>query len=122
MMAFIQAISGFSREHMDAVLSLVGIGIVLVFIEVRLRALFARHEVKEEKMHASAVLLADTAAATAREAGRHIDELRLEANALRLDISNVSELVRSHEVRLAEVEMRILRASIAVPRRPPEEP
>jgi hypothetical protein len=115
MMAFVTALSNFSREHLDAVASLLGIALVLAFIELRLRALFARHEVKEEKMHASAVLLADTAAATAREAGRHIEEIRLEANALRLDINNLSELVRVHEAKLVDIDMRILRASLTVP-------
>jgi hypothetical protein len=108
-----------TADHYDA-LAVLGVGLVLLAaIEMRLRSLFARHEAREEKMHASAVLLAEGASARALDTYRHLEELRIEASALRLDVSNVSELVRVHEARLSDVEMRLLRASLAVPRREP---
>jgi ribosomal protein L13E len=113
MMAFINAL----RPHADVVFSL-GLAVLMLFaLDWRLGRAFSNHELKEEKLHANTVLLADTAAATAREAGRHIDELRAETNALRLDINNLSELVRVHEAKIVNVEARILRASLAVPHR-----
>lgn len=107
-----------TSDHLDALaVFLVGI-LLLAFVEMRLRSLFARHEVREEKMHAASALLADAAAAVSREASRHVAELRLEATAIRLDVANLSELLRGHEARLVAAEQRLTRAAMVVPRRP----
>lgn len=89
--------------------------LTLVFIELRLRALFARHEVKEEKLHATSQLVSDAAAATAREATRHINEIRIEVAAQRINVANLGELLRDQEGRLGAVETRLMRAALAVP-------
>jgi hypothetical protein len=102
--------------HADALAVFTVGAFLLVFIEVRLRALFARHELRETKMHAESAMMADVAAATAREAVRHIEELRAETSAIRLDVNNLSELIRLHETRISEAETKLIRAAVAVPR------
>lgn len=103
-------------DHYDA-LAVLGVGLVLLgAVEWRLRSLFSRHEIREEKMHASAMLLAEGAAARVLDNIRQLEGLRNETAAMRLDIANLSELVRVHEDRIREAEARILRATTAVPR------
>jgi len=120
-LGFINAVGGFLRERADWVVILVGTALILLFIELRLRsivgALFAQHEKRESELHASSTLVAEAAAGTAREAARHIEELRVETNALRLDINNLTVLVKAHDAKIASMETRLLRASLAVPRR-----
>jgi hypothetical protein len=115
-LAFIQALAGAAREHIDVLLSLVAFAALLAFVEYRLRDLFARHEVREEKMHATSAMLADAAAATAREASKHLAEVRTAASDLRIDIDNLGALVKMHDGRLGAVEERLMRIVLAVPR------
>lgn len=111
-----------TSDHYDA-FAVLGVAVLmLAFVEMRLRALFARHEIREEKMHATSTLLADAAAATAREASRHIAELRSEVNDARLDIENVGAMVKMHDGRLGAIEERLMRAALMVPRPRREEP
>lgn len=113
-----------TTDHLDAFAVLAAGLLMLVFIELRLRALFTRHEAREEKLHATSQLLADAAAATAREATRHINEIRVEVAAQRINVANLGELLRDQESRLAAVETRLVRVSVAVPHatRDPGEP
>lgn len=105
-----------TSDHYDA-FAVLGVGVLLLgFIELRLRSLFARHEVREERLHASAQLVAEGAAARVLDNIRQIEGLRVETSAIRLDLANLSELVRVHETRLSDAELRILRAAVAVPR------
>jgi hypothetical protein len=95
----------------------VALVVALIFIEVRLRALFARHEKREEQLHASSALMADAAAALAREAARRIEELRIEAAGAKLDIENLGQLLKLHDGRLKAIEERLLRAALLIPGR-----
>lgn len=109
-----------SREHLAiavgaATVSVLVIAVILSFIEIRLRALFARHEAREERMHATSQLAAEGAVAAAHAAKRTVEELRVEIAAQRLNLANMAELLRDQEGRLVAVEMKLVRASVAVP-------
>ncbi len=110
-------------QHADVFLVLGALAVILAFIEVRLRALFLRHETREERMHADSQLRADGAAAAAKENARHIHELRVDVTEQRIDLGNLGEMVRLQGSRLEAVETRVGRAAMTVPRRePPEDP
>lgn len=102
-------------DHIDA-LAVLAVGVLLLaFIELRLRALFTRHESREERMHATSQLAAEGAVSAAREAQRTVEEIRSEVATQRLNVANLSEMLRVHEGRLAAVELRLTRVLVAVP-------
>lgn len=111
------------QDHYDAVAVVVVGVLMLAFIELRLRALFTLHEKREERMHAASQLLADSATAAAREAVRHIHEIRAEIAEQRESVANLGELLKIQEGRLVAVETRLVRVSVSVPRpfREPQE-
>ena len=115
MNAFINALGIAFRDHVDALLTAVAFLLVLAFVEFRLRDLFSRHEIREEKMHADSRNTSETAGSVAREANRRIVELFELQTLTQAQIASVSDDVRMHEKRLGAVEERLMRAALAVP-------
>jgi hypothetical protein len=89
--------------------------VMLTTLDWRITKAFRNHERREEQLHAGTQLVSDAAAATAREASRMVAEIRLEVAAQKINVANLSELLRDQEGRLASVELRLTRAAIAVP-------
>ena len=115
MIAFINALSSFLRERADWIAILGGVALILIFIETRLRSLFASHEVTEQRLHAETGLLADAASAAARVAGGHIDVLRADLAEQRADLANINVLVKMHDQRLGALSERLMIAALRVP-------
>jgi hypothetical protein len=119
-LGFIHAVAEFLRERADWVVILLGMLAILSFIEVRLTALFLRHEKREEQMHAASALMGETASAIAKDAHRKIEELRASTATVQDRAVDLASQVRMHDKRLGAVEERLMRAALLVPspRRP----
>lgn len=93
-----------------------GLAMLVTFaLDWRITRAFKSHEDREEKLHAGTQLVSDAAAATAREASRHIAEIQIEVTEQKINVANLGELLRVQEGRLAAVERRLLLATLAVP-------
>jgi hypothetical protein len=109
-------------DHYDA-LAVLAVGVALIIaVEMRLRALFSRHESREQAMHAESQLAASGAVAAATMATRNVEAIRAEVAEQRMNVANLSELVRVQEARLIAVEVRLARALVAVPHPPHGDP
>ena len=100
---------------MDVAVAVVGLFGLGTLLEWRLRDLFARHEVRESKMHMEAQLTAEGASAAARVNSGHIDVLRTDLAEQRADVANISVLVRMHDARLGALSERLYAAALRVP-------
>ncbi len=116
MLAFINAVGAYLRERADWVVILAGMALILSFIEMRLRSLFASHEVRESNLHASAQLVAESASGATRVISGHIDELRAKTAATDLTVADQGRKVESLAYRVEEIDKRLARAAGAVPR------
>ena len=111
-----------TSDHYDA-FAVLGVALLmLMFVEMRLRSLFARHEIREERMVAGAVLASEGAISRVAENVRHIEELRSNVGDARLDIENIGAMVKMHDGRLGAIEERLMRAALLVPHPRREEP
>jgi hypothetical protein len=123
MIAIITALAGAMREHGDVVLVVIVATLMLGFLLFMGDRMMARrfriHEEVEQRANAALAMTAESAAGTALVAGRHIEELRAETTALRLDVNNLGELLRSHELRIADAEAKLARGAFVMPRRDP---
>ena len=122
MIAFINATMSFLREKADWIVILGGVGLILTFIEVRLRALFSIHELTEQRLHAETGLLAESATGAARVAAGHIDTLRADLAEQRMDLANITVAVKMHDQRLGALTERLMVAALRVPTPRRDEP
>ena len=113
MIAFINAL----RSHADAIIAVGLVVFVLGWLEFALSRRFRVHEQVEIRNLASVQLLSETAVGTAREAARHVDELRSETTLTQVRVEDLSDEVRMTSRRLGAVEERLMRAALAGPGR-----
>ena len=122
MIGLINATLSFLRERADWIVILVGVALILSFIEVRLRALFSVHELTEQRLHAETGLLAESATGAARVAAGHIDTLRADLAEQRMDLANITVAVKMHDQRLGALTERLMVAALRVPTPRRDEP
>ena len=106
--------------YWDIVVVLLIAAVMLLVLDWRISRAFKGHELREKQMYAEIALTADGAAGIVRENSRHIVEFRASHNLLKVEVENITEQVRMHDRRLGAVEERLVRAALAVPRRPEE--
>ena len=108
-------------SRMDAVLSVLGLVLVLVYLEWTLRRRFAAHEKVEMRQYADIAMTAETAAGTVKEVVRQLRVMRESSERAGATLETMGEEVRMHARRLGAVEERLMRAALVPAAKRPEE-
>jgi hypothetical protein len=101
--------------YWDIVIVMAIAGVMLWILDYRIKLAFLGHEARERQLIAELQLTGDGAAGAAREASRHVRELRAEQTLHKVSLDNLSVEVREHGKRLGSLEERFTRAALAVP-------
>jgi hypothetical protein len=97
-------------------------GLMLLVLDWRIGRAFGRHELVEQKANALLAMTAETGAATALEATRHLRELRADIEGVKGKLSGLAVDVAIHDRRLGAVEERYMRAALLYPKPSEEKP